>query len=115
MLLVEADDDHARLVSAALAHELDDPMVARATSIAQAVELQNGFAWSVAVVAQELPDGSGVDVLDALRAASPAPARRHAHRQRLGGDGRGVPPRRVRLRRQGERRTRRLRHASVDW
>ncbi len=72
VLLVEADDDHARLVTAALAHELDDPMVARATSIAQAVELRNGFAWSVAVVAHELPDGSGVEVLDALRTTSPA-------------------------------------------
>ena len=72
MLLVEADDDQARLVSDALAQELDGAVVARATSVAEAAELQNGFAWSIAVVAHELPDGSGMQVLDALRAASPA-------------------------------------------
>ncbi len=72
VLLVEADDDHARRVTEALAHELDGAVIARATSVAHAAELQNGFAWSVAVIAQELPDGPGVEVLDALRAASPA-------------------------------------------
>jgi putative two-component system response regulator len=72
VLLVEADDDQARLVSDALTQELDGAVVARATSVAEAAELQNGFAWSIAVVAHELPDGSGMQVLDALRAASPA-------------------------------------------
>ena len=72
VLLVEAEDDQARLVSDALTQELDGAVVARATSVAEAAELQNGFAWSIAVVAHELPDGSGMQVLDALRAASPA-------------------------------------------
>ncbi len=72
VLLVEADDDHARRVSEALEHELDGAVIARATSVAHAAELQNGFAWSIAVIANELPDGAGVEVLDALRAASPA-------------------------------------------
>ena len=72
VLLVESDDDQARLVTAALTQEIDGAMVARATSVAEAAELQSGFAWSIAVVADELPDGSGMQVLDALRAASPA-------------------------------------------
>ena len=71
VLLVESDDDHARLVSEALEHELDGAVIARATSVAHAAELQSGLAWSVAVIAQDLPDGSGVQVLDALRAADP--------------------------------------------
>ena len=72
VLLVEADDDHARRVSEALEQELDGAMIARATSVAHAAELQSGFAWSVAVIAHKLPDGAGVEVLDALRATSPA-------------------------------------------
>ena len=47
-------------------------MIKRATSVAHAAELQTGFAWSIAVIAHELPDGLGVEVLDALRATSPA-------------------------------------------
>ena len=71
VLLVDADDEDARRVSEALEHELDGAVIARATSVAHAAELQNGFAWSIAVIAHELPDGAGVEVLDALRAASP--------------------------------------------
>ena len=43
-------------------------MIARATSVAHAAELQTGSKWSIAVIAQQLPDGQGVEVLDALRA-----------------------------------------------
>jgi putative two-component system response regulator len=70
VLLVEGDDEHARLVSEAL-EELDGAVIARARSIAHAAELQNGSEWSIAVIAHRLPDGHGVEVLDALRAANP--------------------------------------------
>ena len=72
VLLVEADDEHARLVSEALEQQLEGAVIARATSVAQAAELQNGSEWSVAVIAHKLPDGLGIQVLDALRAANPA-------------------------------------------
>jgi two-component system response regulator VicR len=72
VLLVEDDDMHARLVSEALMHELAGVVIARATSVAHAAELQSGSEWSIAVIAHRLPDGPGVDVLDALRAANPA-------------------------------------------
>jgi len=70
VLLVEGDDEHARLVSEAL-EELDGAVIARARSVADAAQLQNGSEWSVAVIAHKLPDGQGVEVLDALRAANP--------------------------------------------
>jgi cyclic di-GMP phosphodiesterase len=72
VLLVEDDDEHARLVSEALVHELDGAVIARATSVAHAAELQSGSEWSIAVISHKLPDGQGVEVLDALRAAHPA-------------------------------------------
>jgi putative two-component system response regulator len=71
VLLVEDDDEQARLVSEALELELDGAVIARATSVAHAAELQNGSEWSIAVIAHQLPDGQGVEVLDALRAANP--------------------------------------------
>ena len=71
VLLVENDDEDARLVSEALEQELDGAVIARATSVAHAAELQHGSKWSVAVIAHDLPDGPGVEVLDALRVANP--------------------------------------------
>jgi len=70
VLLVEGDDEHARLVSEALA-ELDGAVIARARSVAHAAQLQNGSEWSIALIAHRLPDGQGVEVLDALRATNP--------------------------------------------
>ena len=72
MLLVEDDDADARLVTEALERALDAPVVARATSIAGAAELANGAAWSIAIVDHDLPDGPGVDIVDALRADNPS-------------------------------------------
>jgi putative two-component system response regulator len=71
VLLVEDDDDHALLVSEALTRALDSPVIARARTVAGAVELVNGSAWSLAIVDHRLPDGLGVEVLDTLREASP--------------------------------------------
>jgi putative two-component system response regulator len=72
VLLVEDDDDHALLVTAALERALDGAVVARAGSVARAAELVNGSEWSLAVVDHNLPDGVGMQVLDALRAHDPS-------------------------------------------
>ncbi|HVU76946.1 MAG TPA: response regulator [Gaiellaceae bacterium] len=71
VLLVEGDDDHARLVTQALEHALDGIAVARADSVG-AARLMTGADWSLAIVDQALPDGAGIDVLDALRVAHPS-------------------------------------------
>jgi response regulator RpfG family c-di-GMP phosphodiesterase len=72
VLLVEGDDDHARLVTQALEHALDGVAIARADSVAGAARLMSGSDWSLAIVDQALPDGAGIDVLDALRLAHPS-------------------------------------------
>jgi putative two-component system response regulator len=71
VLLVEDDDDQARLVTKALERAVAGAVVARAGSVAGAAELADGSAWSLAVVDQVLPDGGGIQVLDALRAKDP--------------------------------------------
>ena len=40
------------------------------SSVAGAAELKNGSTWSLAVVDHKLPDGFGIEVLDALRATT---------------------------------------------
>jgi putative two-component system response regulator len=72
VLLVEDDDDQALLVTEALERALEGAVIARAASVAGAAELMNGAAWSIAVVDHNLPDGPGVEVLDAIRSANPA-------------------------------------------
>jgi putative two-component system response regulator len=71
VLLVEDDDDHAAIVVQALEDALDDPVIARASSVASATELLGGSEWSLAIVDHKLPDGLGFEVLDTLRALSP--------------------------------------------
>jgi putative two-component system response regulator len=72
ILLVEDDDDHALLTTLALEKRLDGAIVSRAASLAGAVELVNGSTWSLAIVDHSLPDGSGLDLVDALHHRSPA-------------------------------------------
>ncbi|HVC86791.1 MAG TPA: response regulator [Gaiellaceae bacterium] len=72
VLLVESDDDEARLLCEALEHVLDGAVIARASSVAGAAALLNGSEWTIAIVDQMLPDGEGVEVLDALRRNDPA-------------------------------------------
>ncbi len=71
VLLVEDDDDHAMLVTEVLERALEGAVVSRAGSVARAAELSHGSTWSLAVVDHNLPDGLGMQVLDALRASDP--------------------------------------------
>ena len=71
MLLVESDDEQARLLSEALEAVLEGAVIVRASSVAGAAELLTSSTWSIAIVDQLLPDGEGVEVLDALRAHDP--------------------------------------------
>jgi putative two-component system response regulator len=72
ILLVEDDDEHARLVIQTLEEALGDTIVARARSAADAAELLNGSTWALAIVDRQLRDGHGLDVLDTLRAHDPS-------------------------------------------
>ncbi len=72
ILLVEDDDEHARLVVRTLEEALGDTIVARARSAADAAELLTGSTWALAIVDSQLRDGHGLDVLDALRAHDPS-------------------------------------------
>ena len=71
VLLVESDDEQARLSREALEAVLEGAVIVRASSVAGAAELLTSSTWSIAIVDQLLPDGEGVEVLDALRAHEP--------------------------------------------
>ncbi len=71
VLLVEDDDEHALLVTEVLEQALEGAIVSRVGTVAGAAELSNGSTWSLAVVDHKLPDGLGMQVLDALRASDP--------------------------------------------
>jgi putative two-component system response regulator len=72
ILLVEDDDEHARLVVETLEEALGGTIVARARSAADAAELLNSSTWALAIVDRQLRDGHGLDVLDTLRAHDPS-------------------------------------------
>jgi DNA-binding response OmpR family regulator len=71
VLLVEDDDTEAAMISEALEHALEGAVLARVRTVAGAAALVDNSEWSLAIVDHELPDGLGVDVLDALRATHP--------------------------------------------
>jgi len=70
VLLVQDDGDHA-VVTETLERALEGAIVSRVGSVAGAAEISNGSTWSLAVVDHKLPDGLGMQVLDALRAKDP--------------------------------------------
>jgi putative two-component system response regulator len=71
VLLVEDDEPHAQLVTAALECALEGAVIARARSMAGAAELVSGAEWSLAIVDHGLEDGCGMQVLDALHLSNP--------------------------------------------
>jgi response regulator RpfG family c-di-GMP phosphodiesterase len=72
ILLLEDDDQDAASITAALEQSLEGAVIARVQSVAGATELVANAEWSVAIVDHQLPDGNGVEALDALRAVNPA-------------------------------------------
>ncbi len=72
VLLVEDAEADATLITDALERDLTGAVIARTESVASASALVNSSEWSVAIVDHDLPDGSGVQVLDALRATYPS-------------------------------------------
>ena len=71
VLLVEDDPDHASLVSRVIKRASDDVRVIHAADMASAVKLLSDCTWSLAVLDHNLPDGSGLELLDQLRSADP--------------------------------------------
>jgi len=71
ILLVEDDPDHALLAATAIENALDDVRVVHARDVRTAVELCRGATWSLALLDYRLPDGTGLDVLEALRKVAP--------------------------------------------
>jgi putative two-component system response regulator len=71
ILLVEDDPDHALLASTAIENALDDVRIVHARDVRSAVELCRGATWSLALLDYRLPDGTGLDVLEALREVAP--------------------------------------------
>jgi len=72
VLLVEDDPEHAALARQVLEATLDDVAVSLATDLATARELCAGSTWSLVVVDNRLPDGSGLELLRSLRETAPA-------------------------------------------
>ncbi len=71
VLLVEDDADLAGLVSETIRRAADDIRVIHAADIASAVRLSAESTWSLAVLDNNLPDGSGLDLLERLLDAYP--------------------------------------------
>jgi CheY-like chemotaxis protein len=71
VLLVEDDHDHAELVGEVIRRSVDDVRVIHAADVATAQRLLADSAWSLAVLDHNLPDGSGLDLLDSIRRSDP--------------------------------------------
>lgn len=70
ILLVEDDDDHARLERRAL-ERAELGSVHRVTSVQDALDLASDVELDLAVLDHQLPDGDGVTLLKRLRARDP--------------------------------------------
>ena len=70
VLLVEDDDGDAAEVTSAVERALAGAGIVRARTAAAAAQLARRSSWALAVVDYRLPDGAGVDVVDALRTTS---------------------------------------------
>jgi CheY-like chemotaxis protein len=71
VLLVEDDPDHASLVTRVIRRAIDDVRVIHAPDVASAERLFTDCTWSLAVLDHNLPDGSGLDLLERLRLKDP--------------------------------------------
>jgi putative two-component system response regulator len=66
VLLVENDDEDAEALTDALERALEGAVVVRASTVSDATEFVQGSEWSLVVIDSLLPDGSGLEVLDAI-------------------------------------------------
>ena len=71
VLLVEDDEDLAALVAETIRRSTNDVGVIHAADMASAERLAAAHTWSLAVLDHRLPDGSGLDLLERLRALDP--------------------------------------------
>jgi putative two-component system response regulator len=72
VLLVENDRDDAALATRALERAFADMRVVRADSVAHGRELFRSSSWQLAILGHQLRDGSGFELLEAMREAAPA-------------------------------------------
>jgi putative two-component system response regulator len=72
VLLVEDDHDHAALTAHMLEHAFSDVRVVHADSLERGLDLCRSSSWSLAIVDHNLPNGGGLEFLDAARDLAPA-------------------------------------------
>jgi putative two-component system response regulator len=72
VLLVEENREDATAAARALEDAFAEVRVVRAESVERGLELFRSSSWHLAIVDPELPDGSGLDFLDTVRALCPS-------------------------------------------
>ena len=72
VLLVDDDPDQALLATESIEAVSEAVRVVHAPDMRSATDLCRGSRWALAVVDHNLPDGSGLDLLRTIKAASPA-------------------------------------------
>jgi response regulator RpfG family c-di-GMP phosphodiesterase len=72
VLLVEEDSAAAELARDAIETAFDDVRVVHAKNAVRALELCGTSVWSLVLIDQHLPDGSGMELLHSIRADGPA-------------------------------------------
>jgi response regulator RpfG family c-di-GMP phosphodiesterase len=72
VLLVDDDAGDAALVRDAVEHAVDRAVITQAGDAKSALDLCRTASWSLALVDQHLPDGSGLDLMQMLHDLSPA-------------------------------------------
>jgi cyclic di-GMP phosphodiesterase len=73
VLLVEDDPADAAVARETIERAVDGVSVMHAADLATATRLCRGASWALVVVDDRLPDGSGLQLLETLRHASPQP------------------------------------------
>jgi putative two-component system response regulator len=71
VLLVEDDPDHALLAKEAIENAIEHAVVTHACDASSAIDLLHGATWSLALLDQYLPDGTGLELMRALHKLSP--------------------------------------------
>jgi cyclic di-GMP phosphodiesterase len=72
ILLVDDDPDHALLAAESLESGSENIRVVHARDVASAKELCRSSRWALAVIDYNLPDGNGLDLLQAIKERTPS-------------------------------------------